>query len=105
MLSEFITTDQFERIMECLNEKDVWIQLVTSITNINLFYPDFEFSILENDKYQFGTNEIDSAYIPFSINIDDIESINRDIMLPTVSSEQLILGMCDGSEIIVEFNC
>lgn len=100
-----ISNKQFYKVMKRLYQKDVWVQVVIPATNLHLFFHSFEFDVLTTGKYQFGTDDIDSERIPFEIRIEDIVSIQRDKFAPTVNSEQIILDLDDGTEIIVEYNC
>jgi hypothetical protein len=99
-----ISNKRFEKIMDSLYQKEVWIQIIIPTTNIHKFFPNFEFDILTNGKYQFGTEDIDSDRMPFNIDIEDIESIHRDTFAPTCNGEHLFINMIDDTVFTVEYN-
>lgn len=101
---EEITSESFEELMNELYQKEIWITVIVPLTTIHLYYPEFEFLSFETGEYQFGTEDVDSVHLPFSVKTEEINSIHRDVMLPTLNSEQVILKLNDG-EIIIESNC
>lgn len=108
MFYEEISKEQFVSIMDALYQKEVWIKIIQeerTVKWLDLFYENFEFCELKGNKYQFGNEEPDSSYLPFSISSDDIAYIHRDTFAQTCDGEQIVLYMNDDIQIFVEYNC
>lgn len=101
---EIISKEEFAEIMEGLQGKEVWLKISTDTVDVNVVYPEFEFLIFCNGKYQFGTQDYDEESNIQSIQIreNEIKEIHRDKFAPTLNDEQIILIMIDGTEIFIE---
>lgn len=107
MVFKEITTKKFKSIMERLYQKDVWCNIVNengTVKSVHKFYEEFEFCELKDGKIQFGNEEPDSPYLPFSINEEDIAYIIRNTWTPEENGEQIVIYMKDGIQIFVEHN-
>ena len=101
-----LTKLQFEEIMDELLGKPVWLEIRTDTVSKHTFYDGFEFLSFINGKYQFGFLEYNEEreYENLMIRIDDILDIHRNPIAPSMGAEQVILSMCCGAEIFVEYN-
>jgi len=101
-----LTKLQFEEIMEELLGETVWLEIRTDSVSKHTFYDGFEFLSFVNGKYQFGFLEYNEEreYENLMIRIDDILDIHRNPIAPSMGAEQVILSMCCGAEIFVEYN-
>ena len=101
-----LTKLQFEEIMDELLGNIVWLEVRTDAVNIHVLYDGFEFLSFTNGKYQFGFLEYDAEneYKNLLINQSDILDIHRNPIAPSMGAEQVILSMCCGAEIFVEYN-
>lgn len=99
---EQITHEEFEQTMEELFSKPAWLKVFSDCVNIDILYPEFEFLNLQNNQYLFGHKDYDEAleYQNIEININDIETIHRDIL--SIDEEQIILELRDGVQVVVE---
>ena len=101
-----LTKLQFEEIMDELLGETVWLEVRTDSVNIHVLYEGFEFLSFMNGKYQFGFMEYDqeNEYRNLLINQSDVLVIHRNPITPSMGAEQIILSMCDFTEIFVEYN-
>jgi len=101
-----LTKLQFEEIMDELLGKPVWLEIRTDTVSKHTFYDGFEFLSFMNGKYQFGFLEYNEEreYENLMIRIDDILDIHRNPIASSMGAEQVILSMCCGAELFVEYN-
>jgi len=101
-----LTKSQFEEIMDELLGKPVWLEVRTDTVNVNVLYDGFEFLSFVNGKYQFGHEfyQEENEYKCLMINQLDILDIHRNPIAPSMGAEQIVLSMCCGTEIFVEYN-
>ena len=101
-----LTKLQFEEIMDELLGKPVWLEVRTDTISKHTFYDEFEFLNFVNGKYQFGFLEYqeENEYKNLLINQNDVLEIHRNPFAPSMGAEQVILSMCCGAEIFVEYN-
>jgi len=101
-----LTKLQFEEIMDELLGETVWLEVRTDTVSKHTFYENFEFLNFVNGKYQFGFLEYNEEreYENLMINKLDVLDIHRNPIAPSMGAEQVILSMCCGTEIFVEYN-
>jgi len=105
-----ITQEQFEEIMETLLGKDVWLGVHADTISVSINYPEFEFLHFTKGAYQFGhifneEEEYELQYQDIEVGINDVISIHRDSFSLTSDSEQIVLELIDGIQLILEHNC
>ena len=101
-----LTNLEFEEIMEELLGETVWLEIRTDTVSKHTFYDGFEFLSFINGKYQFGFLEYNEEreYENLMINQLDVLDVHRNPIAPSMGAEQVILSMCDFTEIFVEYN-
>jgi len=101
-----LTNEQFEEIMDELLGKPIWLEVRTDTVNVNVLYDGFEFLSFVNGQYQFGFLEYDeeNEHKDLLINKSDVLCVHRNPIAPSMGAEQIVLSMCCGTEIFVEYN-
>lgn len=105
---EQIDHNQFKTTMEKLQNKSVWLQFQTETISLDRLFKEFEFLSFLSERYQLGFTDYDeeNEYKKLLIRQSDIIKIQRDIILPTINAEEIILTMRDGVRLFLQTeNC